>query len=247
MRTPVIAALVAVLTLCGGIPGQAAEDTIPISRSRLAELERKAAEADRLAAELAKAKAEIARLRGERVELNKAKTEIVKLKEEQAELKKAAPKSERWLPPAVENAAKNLPPTPPMQSLAPLQGDETVSVQDLLNHYAADPTAADQRYREHVIKLRGVIAEVDKALLLSPYKVVFRVPGQTLKAVCEVRPPEEFTKVYVTSDREKVIGETERRRVTFATVGTEVTYRGRCRGLRDGTINLVGCVRQDTL
>ena len=245
MRIPFVAILATAATLLAGIPSRAAEDTVKIPRSRLTELEQKAAQVERLAAELAQAKDEIARLKGQRVELTQAKSEIVKLKEEQAELKKAAPKSERWLPPAVENAAKNLPPTPPLQSLPALQKDEVVSVHDLLNHYAPDPAAADQRYRDRVFRIHGVIAEVDKPLMLAPYKVIFRLPGQSLKVTCEVRPPDEFTKVYVTTDREKVIGETERKRVTFATVGTEATYRGRCKGLRDGAISLVGCARQD--
>jgi len=245
MRISAAAPLVIAVLVLGTLPGRTAEDTVTISRSRLAELERRAAEADRLAAELAKAQAEIARLQGDRNELGKAKTEIKKLKEEQADLKKATAKSERWLPPAVENAARNLAPTPSIQSLAPLQADEVVSVHDLLNHYAVDPAAADRRYRDHVFKIRGVIAEVDKPLFLAPYKVVFRLPGQSLKAACEVRPPDEFTKVYVTADHEKVVGETERRRVTFAVVGSEATYRGRCRGLRDGAITMAGCVRLD--
>lgn len=241
-----IASLVVAAVMGGTVSGRAADDSVTVSRSRLAELERKAAEADRLADELAKAKAEIARLKSQQAELSNPKADNAKLKEEQAGLKKAASKPDHWLPLAVENATRNLPPTPPIDSLPPLQRDEVVPIHDLLNHYASDPVAADRRYRGRVFKVRGVIAELDKPLLISPYRVVFRLPGLALKVVCEVRPPEDYSKVYITNDRERIVGETERRRVTFATIGTEATYRGQCRGLRGGLVDLVGCVRQDT-
>lgn len=203
----------------------AGDETVTISRSRFEEIERKAAEADRLAAELTAAKAEIARLKGEQIEL-----------------KKAAAKPARLLPAAVTQAEQQQPPTPSIHSLPPLGRSEAVSVHDLLNHYAADAAAADQRYRKQTFQLRGIVTDVNKDLFVSPYRVIFRLPDQTLRVVCEVRPPDEFTKVYVAGDHERVMGEKPGRApVTFISVGDEITYTGRCLGLRSGVVSFENC------
>ncbi|MBI3418037.1 MAG: hypothetical protein HY043_22335 [Verrucomicrobia bacterium] len=212
------------LFLCGLLV-TLADETITVPKARLQELERKAADADRLATELSAAKAEIARLKGE-----------------QTELKKAAAKPARWLPPAVEKAEQKQPPTPPIHTLPPLAKGEVVSIHDLLNHYASDVPAADLRFRKQIFRIRGIVTDVNKELFVSPYRVIFRLPEQTLRVVCEVRPSDEFTKVYVAGDHERVVGEKSGRApITFISVGDEITYTGRCVGLRNGVVSFENC------
>ena len=117
-----------------------------------------------------------------------------------------------------------------------MQKGEVVQASDLLNHYAADPAAADRRYKKQNFKIRGIITDVDKVLMVSPYRVFFRVPGNGLKVLCDVRSPERFSKVYVSGNRERVVGETFSEIVTLARVGEEVTLQGRCGGWKDGTV-----------
>jgi hypothetical protein len=197
----------------GAVRGQ---DTVTISKSRLTELERKAAETDRLAGELEKAREEISRLKGEVAARPKAVYQPV-------------------LPPQVEQAIQKLPPTRPMTELPALQKGEIVQVSDLLNHYAADSAAADLRYRKKNFKLRGIVTDVDKPMLVSSYKIYFRIPGNPLKMVCDVRSPEYFQKVYV-KDREQVMGETRNGIVKLVAIGQAVTLNGHCAGLKDGAI-----------
>ena len=207
--------LVLVFSL-GFFPARA-EDTVTISKSRLTELERKAARADKLAADLEKAQAEISLLKGEIA---------------------APPKSfaAPVLPPQVEQSLQKLPPTRPLTELPPLTKGEVVIASDLLHHYAMDPAAADQRYKKKNFKLQGIVTDLDKPLLMSPYRVIFRVPASPLKLICDVRSPEQFKKVYVSADRERVVGETYSGRATLAKVGEEITLQGRCAGLKDGVV-----------
>ena len=211
-------ALLLILLLCLGFFPARAQDTVTIPKSRLIELEKKAAQADKLAIDLEKARAENSRLKGEIG---------------------APPKSFSTpvLPPQVEQSLQKLPPTRPLAELPPLIKGEVVLASDLLHHYAMDPAAADQRYRKKSFKLQGIVTDLDKPLLMSPYRVIFRVPASPLKIICDVRSPEQFKKVYVSADRERVVGETYSGRATLARVGEEITVQGRCAGLKDGVVS----------
>jgi hypothetical protein len=213
---PLLLALALSLTL------SRADETVPISKERLQELERKAADADRLQRELDARNAEIERLKGQKPTA-------------------ASRKGETWLPPAAVKAAEKSPPTPPIATVQPVRPDEVVSVNDLLNHYASDPAAAAARYGKKMLTIRGVITELDKTMFLSTYTAAFRVPGVDQRIECEFTPDREFTRVYLTSDKERIIGETYTLRRTFAVVDTEVVVRGRCTGAKGRVIKLDGC------
>lgn len=217
MKTAWLYTILVAFTLIFSAHG--AEDTVTLPKSRVIELEKKAAQADKLAAELEKARAEISRLKGEAA---------------------AAPKTVvvSPLPPQVEQSIQKLPPTRPLTGLPALGKGETVAVSDLLHHYAMDPAAADQRYKKKNFKLTGIVTDLDKSLLTSPYRVIFRVPGSALKLICDVQSPDEFKKVYVSSDRERIIGETYSTRATLAKVGEEITLQGHCSGLKDGVVTV---------
>lgn len=206
-----------ILLLCFGFFPARAQDTVTLPKSQLIELEKKAARADKLAIDLEKAQREISRLKGEIAAPSKFFSTPI-------------------LPPQVEQSLQKLPPTRPLAELPPLTKGEVVLASDLLHHYAMDPAAANQRYRKKSLKLKGIITDLDKPLLMSPYRVIFRVPASPLKIICDVRSPEQFKKVYVSPDRERVVGETYSGRATLAKVGEEIIVQGRCAGLKDGVV-----------
>lgn len=214
MNQRLCSVLLLALALCGPI----AAETITVEKNRLAELERQASRVPELERELSAIRAELARLK------NSPTT-----------------RPPVWLPPAVEQAAAKAPPTPLLSALPPLTKDASVSVNDLLNHYAADPVAADARYAGHMFRVRGVVAQFDKALFAAPYFVIFRVPGQSLALECSIAPGDSFSKVYVTGDRERVVGERGNQRITLATIGTDVVIEGRCSGGKGGVIRFGQC------
>lgn len=205
--------------------------TVQISRERLAELERKAAEADRLKAELEALKRGAA-ANPAAAPAGGASPGVA------AGAAPAAPAS-----PTVEIryvTAKPAPVLPPGHEKA-LEPGQVVSVEDLVNHFAADPGAAKARYQDRVFLLRGVISDVDKAIFTSPYTVLFRVPGFDPFLECEFVPDRSFNRVFKTSDGERIIGESPTRKVTFAKVGTDVVVRGHCLGLKGRTIRFGKC------
>jgi len=212
MRSPFRPFLLAVLL--GG--SAAVAETVAIERSRLAELEHQAAKVPGLERELAAARAELARSRITAPERPTA-----------------------WVPSAVEQAVAKAPPTPAANTLPALAPGAEVSVIDLLNHYETDPVAAETRYAGRKFRVRGVIAQLDKAMFTAPYLVIFRLPGRSAALECAVSPDDRFGKVYLTSDRARVVGERGNQRVTFASVGTEVVVEGRCTGGKAGLIRFV--------
>ena len=194
---------------------------ISIAPARLAELERRSAEADRLQTELAAAQAEIARLQGT---VQAARPAV----------------SQPWIPPVVVEAARKLPPTPAITSLPELDPKAVIPLHDLLNHFAANPEAAKGRYEKRVIRVRGFVTDVDKPLFKADYSATLRLPDHELRMVAGFVPPVEFRRVFATSDRERVIGESEHRRITFLQTGSEVVVEGYCAGLKNREVRLEG-------
>ncbi len=212
MRSPFRPFLLAIL-LGGSV---AVAETVAVEKSRLAELEHQAAKVPGLERDLAAVRAELARSRI------------------------AAPeRPTAWVPPAVEQAVAKAPPTPAVGTLPVLAPGAEVSAIDLLNHYESDPVAAEARYAGRKFHVRGVIAQLDKAMFTSPYLVIFRLPGKSVALECAVSPDDSFGKVYVTGDRTRVVGERGNQRVTFASVGTEVVVEGKCTGGKAGLIRFV--------
>ena len=198
------------------------DGSVQIERSRLAELERRSADTERLQRELAEARAEIARLKGE---VQSARHAV----------------AQPWIPSVVQAAARKLPPTPEITSLPQLASQQVIPVHDLLNHFSSDPAAAAKRYGKKVIRVRGFITDLDKPIFQADYAASLRLPEQELRVVAGFVPPRELTRVYVTTDRERIVGETAQRRATLLQVGTEVLIEGFCNGLKNHEVRLDGC------
>src|SRR4030095_5660968 len=80
-----------------------------------------------------------------------------------------------------------------------------------------------------------------KPMFLSTYDVFLRLPGQDLYVYCLFRPPDEFNRVYISRDGEQIIGQTYNARTVFARVGTELTIRGYCEGIKNRAVRMGRC------
>lgn len=221
---PIFLLLASCFLTVSSIRSRAADAVTPcaVDCVRLARLEKQAERAESLERELAAARAEITRLNG-----------IPPVRPERG--------GPVWVHPAVQKAVDDMPAPRVLDGLKPVTSDEVVDPLELLAHFAADPKAAEARYAKRTFELRGIVAEVDKTLFAAPYQVVFRLPGTMLRGVCEMYPPDHFGKVYVTEDRQRVVGEASGRKTTFATAGTEVRLRVRCEGLKAGAVRFDRC------
>jgi hypothetical protein len=208
---------VALVLLAGLEIEAAAQDTVTIPKSRLEELEKKEEELKRL-------KKDFSATKSENVELHKQhESDAVKISRERAA--EPAPTRE----------------SPPMAALLALKAGEVVAAVDLANHYRADPAAADQRYRQHRIRVEGEIVRFDKPLFTKDYKLVLKTADRDSKVICDIYPPEKYSAVFTVKEGLELVGVMGETRVPIAKVGNTVIVEGSCRGARDSAVRLSTC------
>jgi hypothetical protein len=225
--------LFALVTCCLASPLRA-QETVAIPKSRLEELERKAAELEKLKKELNRAQGEKEQLKGEQERL-KTEKEQLKMAKEEAEAKAvvATAKAE----PKISHVS------PPLASLPPLQAGELVNALDLMNHYAADAVAAEQRYGKGTLRVQGEVVGLEKPMFVRPYTLLLKTADSQRKIVCTVHPPEQYKTLYTVKNGTEMAWKDERHGpVMFVKVGQTVMVEGRCKGLHDANVALGSCV-----
>jgi hypothetical protein len=185
----------------------------------IAALRRKTAEVERLKAELAVA-------RGEAVAAQ-AKAEKAVAEARQPVL--APDNHELW---------KHLPPTRPAAQLPPLQKGETVNVFDLVNHYRAEPAAAQARYQGRDFLLEGIVERIEDRLVGRYVKVLCVSPDRNLRVVIEWKVPEEYPKFYTKAEGRRLFGGNSRSQRLLFEAGEHVTFAVRGGAFDDGAIFL---------
>ncbi|HTI69074.1 MAG TPA: hypothetical protein VMF06_03870 [Candidatus Limnocylindria bacterium] len=225
------------------------DDFVRIPRAEYEALKSKAARVDQLEKELGKITGgqpatsvpvpavtgldPQAQLKAREKELAAAKAEIDRLKHEQKRLVSDA----HPINPAVLNAFKNLPAPRPLADLKPIAADETIPVHEILAHYAADPVAADARYKKKIFHLQGTVVDVEKSLLSSNFNLFFRIPDYAGQVICEAHSPDKYQRVYASSDRMRIVGEIAARYpTTLAAVGSEMNFIVKCLGSKNGSV-----------
>ena len=231
-----------------------AQETVTIPKARLTELERKEKELEALKLELGKARGETERLQRakEQAEREKATAEAeraralneqAKIEREKAQLAKAKEAAEARA--AAASAAAQpvlLHDTPALATLPPLKRGDVVDALDLMNHYRADASGAEQRYGRQRIRVRGVVTGFEKPMFVSHYFIFLRTTERSWRVQCAVSPPREFKATYPAQHGETLVGvTTSEARITLARVGQTVEIEGNCRGLKEQTVTLGGC------
>jgi hypothetical protein len=199
--------------VCSAAISAAADDAVTIPRSRLEELERKEAELKRLQGGDPTPKPE----------------------------QKPTPPAEP--PVAATNAVANAPlPTPAsVQSLPALSPGEVVPAVDIAAHYAANPAAADQRYRKRKFQTVGEIAGFEKPMFTRNYKILLKTQGQP-RVVCDFYLPDQYGMVYTIKHGAELVATLgERSRVTLAKTGQKVVIEGQGSGGDASTVKLTRC------
>jgi hypothetical protein len=203
------------LLLGSGIPLQA-QDTVTVPKSRLEELERK-------------------------------ERELERLKQESATPQTRSPSANQNATPASGNVPSETPPAPVpvrpsplLASLPPLQAGDIVESLDLANHYRADAPAADRRYRGQRLSVRGEIVGFEKPLLRRNYRIFLPGPDRDTKVICDIYPQDKFSAVITINHGSQLVGLVGETRIPIAKVGDKVVVTGRCQGLRESAVMLVG-------
>jgi hypothetical protein len=202
------------LLICLAVPCVVADDSVTIPRSRLQELERKEAELTRLKSGEAKPKPE----QGTTAPIA---TSVVATN-------------------SVSSAS--LPTAATGQSLPPLVVGEIVQAVDLAAQYAANVTAADQRYRKHKFQVEGEIAGFEKPMFTRNYNILLKTQGP--RVVCDFYPPDQYGMVFTVKHGSELVGtlgDQKARQVTLAKVGQKVMIEGQCSGGDTAAIKLSRC------
>jgi len=187
--------------------------------------------------------AEIERLQQE---LRRAQAELDRLRSEGGEAPLGGP------PVSVgDSPVADQPPVPPsgvmdVGALPTLREGEVLLAADLLRHYETDPEAADQRYRGQTLQVRGTISGFHRPLARRVYDLRFDSPGQEIVVICRFSYVDQYRTVYSeANDRVLVAKAGDRTTKLLYRRGDPVTVRGRCQGLRDGSVRLIDCSRVD--
>lgn len=133
---------------------------------------------------------------------------------------------------------------PELATLAPLQSSDVVEVSDLVEHYAMDPKAADQRYRKKTFQARGTVISFGSTLFLRSYVVELDTRERQRRVVCHFPYPDEFRSVTPRESGAQLVAALvpggER---LLARKGEVIAIRGTFSGLDDGTLVFRGCRR----
>jgi hypothetical protein len=185
-----------------------AQDTVPVPKSRLEELERKERELERLKGDVSKTNAENAEL---------------KQKLQQMQTNQLAV-------PAVPH------PVPAVATLPPLQPGDVIDSKDLVAYYRQEPAAADQRFLNQRLTIAGEIAGFEKPLLKRNYRVLLPGTEATTKVICDFYPPDKFNAVLIANHGTELVGVIGETRVPLAKVGEHVLIKGLCKGAREANV-----------
>jgi hypothetical protein len=209
-----------------------AQETVTIPKSRLEQLERKAAELEKLKKELHQAQGEKEQLKAEQEQLNRAK--------EEAEGRAAAAAVAMKADPRINYVS------PPMSSLSPLRAGEVVNATDLMNHYAGDAAAAEQRYGKGTLRVQGEVSGLEKPIFVRHYTMLLKTANPQRKVVCTVYPPDHYKTLFtVKHGAEMAWGDDHQGPITFVKVGQTVLVEGKCKGLHDANVVMGSCVLKE--
>ena len=187
-----------------------AQDTVPVPKSRLEELERKERELEQL-------KGDVAKTNAENVELKQKLQQM-----------------------ATNQVAPTLPshPLPALTTLPPLQPEDILDSKDLVVYYRQEPAAADQRFRNQRITIAGEIAAFEKPLLKRNYRVLLPGNEPTAKVICDFYPPDKFNAVMIANHGTQLVGVMGETKMPLAKVGDRVLIKGLCQGARESNVLL---------
>ena len=133
-------------------------------------------------------------------------------------------------------------PLPHIDSLPPLAPDETVSAIDLAEHYLANPSAADKRYRNKSFKIQGEALTFHKRLFMTPYKIVLKTAGRDIVIICEVNPPQQYKATFPANNASELDAiQLDDSKITVVKAGQKVLLSGKCKGLKGSVVEMSGC------
>jgi hypothetical protein len=206
-----------------------AELPAPLQQRYQAEARRqKEAEVQKLKQDLARAEAEAARLNQTEAQPKNATTPPA-----------AAPvKSSDFTTPRGSTPV----PAKPAGDLFPLKRDEIVDAAELIQQFKMDSAAAEARCHKKTFRVKGVIQRFEAKLFRRQYEVILESPEKFMRVVLRFDYPDDYKSIYTIQNGQKLVGRpAENKEVTLMTVGDEVVFQGKCKGLRDAEIVFTGC------
>jgi hypothetical protein len=208
---------------------------------RQREMRRKADEVETLKQELARREKELKQLQQDNEKLRresaaKAAQEGDDALRREAEIKKLKEENERLgreQKQAVAAAVVAAAPSKPLDEVPPVNPTEVIEAKDLALYYKADPSAADQRFRKKIFRIRGVVDRFWPWPFVRRYDVGLESLEREIGLVCKFHYRDEWKAVYA-SDRGRVLmARLPGAERPLMKAGETVTIQGRCEG-RDG-------------
>lgn len=146
-------------------------------------------------------------------------------------------------PPAATSPGPSTPsPTNAPLALEPLRADEVIEASVLVAHYHQDPTAADRRYQNRTVRVRGEVAAFEVPLMVRNYELRLTSGQPDLDLACRFNYPEAFRSIFTSDHGRTLVGRTASGALqTLHRTRTPVVLEGRCQGLKAGRVLLTRC------
>jgi len=191
--------------------GGFAQDNVTIPKSRLEELERKEAELEKLKGKPA------ARV----PEPGKSNTSA----SSSASAQPVAP------------VAK---PGPSLASLPPHVDGQEVEAAELAGYFRQDLDAANHRFRDRKMVVRGEVVSFEAAMFRRKYRVILPGNDRGTRVSCEIGYPQTYSAVYTVDNGSRLVGVQGQTTHPIAKIGDRVLVTGVCKGLRGSVVLVQG-------
>jgi hypothetical protein len=205
-------------------------------RARDIELKRQSEEIEKLKKELARKEQQLNQLQRDNESLKEEKAKAPPPPAVPAPVVQPVSPTQPLPPPAV--LAK---PSKPLADVPAVTETEVVEAADLGVYYHSDPTAADQRFKGKVFRIKGTVKRFTSKLLIRDYSVVLATADPMVEASCLFGYRPEWKSVYPANRGRELVAKVERGKMTLMTVGDVVTIQGECQGLDGNEVVFKRC------
>jgi len=107
---------------------------------------------------------------------------------------------------------------------------------DLIAYYKQDPAAAEQRFKNRKLTLRGTIYAFEKPLITRNYYVLLATGDRDTHIVCDFVTPSKYNSVYAARHGSELVANEDQKQTRLAKTGQVVLIQGKCKKYAEGTL-----------
>ena len=192
-----------------------------------------------LAAEDPPANSSDAAIRRKLEEIERLKSDLLKAEQE---LRRLQPEVSSTAPVAPGIPAGSVAPPLNLADLPALTPETIVNVDTLAAHFRADRAAAEARYLKQTFIIEGNVTRFNPKVARRSYDLIFEPAERAPLVVAQFDYREHYRAVYTRDHGQSLYARiNDRDESALLRIGDPIRFRGRCAGMKDGTVRLTRC------